>query len=150
MAIPHDTVLLKSLTMLLLKLSALICALLGASFASNKEDLRGKPDSTVHGLWSSDNKLQKVMKGKYEKFKKADPAKYLAIARILKDGHDHCLATVADRDWVITAAHCVADFASPEGMSRLSVVAGDFVGSQKDAAEQSVKVVEVVVHDNYK
>ena len=145
-----NTVSFQSLNMLFLQLLAVTLALIGDTQASPTEEIHSKPESAAHGHWSTDNKLQKIMKGKYEKFHKADPRKYLSIARILKDGNDHCLATVADRDALITAAHCVADFTSPAGMARLRVVAGDFVGWEKDDAEQSVKVKEVIIHENYK
>ena len=47
--------------------------------------------------------------------------------------------------YILTAAHCV-DFAHP---SELSVVAGDYIISQKDGTEQRRSVKRIIYHEAY-
>lgn len=57
----------------------------------------------------------------------------------------HCGATIIDKEWAITAAHCVNGFSTLE----MVIVAGSLYLYQADPKEQVVQIQAIYVHPDY-
>ena len=75
----------------------------------------------------------------------AQPHAYPFIARVAVGGQHKCGATIADRNYVLTAAHCVTGKTNEE----LTVVVGDHKISAKEKHEQEIKVKQIYIHHKY-
>ena len=56
-----------------------------------------------------------------------------------------CCGTVLNRDWILTAAHCV----SARGYDEVFTV-GDHNVRMKEESEQDLRPKEIIIHENYK
>ena len=79
----------------------------------------------------------------------ADPGEYPWQVRVSPSGF-LCGGTLIDREWVLTAAHCVVtESNAPMSPSDVSVVLGDHNLSGNDGTEQSINTSQVIVHPQY-
>jgi len=57
-----------------------------------------------------------------------------------------CDGTIINENWILTAAHCV----SGEPISGYKVTAGDHRKNSREGSEQTVRVADIIVHEDYR
>jgi len=70
---------------------------------------------------------------------------YPWMVSLKSNGQHFCGASLIDKQWVMTAAHCVEQ----ETAGGVSVVVGEYNTEQADIGEQSRQVSQIIIHPQY-
>ena len=82
----------------------------------------------------------------------AMPHEFPSAARIAYavNGQTACTASIVDREWILTAGHCMVENSGPvTDLKKFKIIVGEHNTDQKEVNEQVLTIKRAIVHEKY-